>query len=59
MPFDTKSNTTSIPPEFEALGLILAVIAEDEGAPTRGSVVAGPAVLLEQPAAVGLELASV
>ena len=57
-PFDTQSNTTTIPAEFEDLGLILAVISKDEGATTKEMVVAGPAVLLEQPSAVSLELAS-
>lgn len=58
MPFDTQTNTTTIPAAFEDLGVILAVIAKEEGAPTKESVVAGPAILLEQPANVGLELAS-
>lgn len=58
VPFDTQTNTTTIPAAFEDLGVILAVIAKEEGAPTKESVVAGPAILLEQPANVGLELAS-
>lgn len=58
-PFDTQTNTTTIPAEFEDLGLILAVISKDEGATTKEMVVAGPAVLLEQPSAVSLELASI
>ena len=49
-PFDTTSRTITIPPEIEAgKGLIIVVIAGQEGAPTLESVVAGPVILLEQP----------
>lgn len=49
-PFDTKTNTSSYPTEFDAgEGLIIAVIANEIGAPTLDSVVAGPAIILEQP----------
>ena len=58
MPFDTTTNSTTIPAEFEELGVIVAVIADAEGAPTRESVLAGPGIILEQPAALGLALAS-
>lgn len=50
MPFDTTTKTVTIPAEFEGgRGLILVVIADQMGAPTLKSVVAGPSVLLEQP----------
>ena len=58
MPFDTKTNSTKIPREFEELGVIIAVIADAKGAPTRESVMAGPGIILEQPAVLGLALAS-
>jgi hypothetical protein len=49
-PFDTKTNTSSYPTEFDAgEGHIVAVIANKIGAPTLDSVVAGPAIILEQP----------
>ncbi|PON23753.1 hypothetical protein TGAM01_v207400 [Trichoderma gamsii] len=43
-----------IPPHFEARGIILAVIADTVGAPILATVKAGPVVLLEQPAELGL-----
>lgn len=48
-PFDTKTNTTIIPPEFEAKGLFLGVISDTPGAPTIDTVVAGPIFIIEQP----------
>ncbi|KAH8687388.1 hypothetical protein BGZ60DRAFT_465732 [Tricladium varicosporioides] len=49
MPFDTKTNTTTIP-NFELnKGLIVGVIADTPGAPTLNTVVAGPVLLVEQP----------
>lgn len=48
-PFDTKTNASIIPPEFEARGLFLAVISDTPGAPTIDSVKAGPLVITEQP----------
>ena len=48
-PFDTKTNASAIPLEFEARGLFLAVIADTPGAPTIDSVKAGPLVITEQP----------
>ena len=48
-PFDTKTYASKVPPEFEAKGLFLAVIADAPGAPTIDSVVAGPLVIVEQP----------
>ncbi|KAK4458393.1 hypothetical protein QBC42DRAFT_314811 [Cladorrhinum samala] len=42
---------TTIPDRFESnKGVIVACLADEWGAPTKESVVAGPAVILEQPA---------
>jgi hypothetical protein len=50
VPFDTKTNTTRIP-DFELnKGLIVGVISDTPGAPTKECVVAGPVLLVEQPA---------
>lgn len=51
-PFDTKTNASIIPPEFEAKGLFLAVISDTPGAPTIDSVKAGPLIIVEQPVEV-------
>ena len=48
-PFDPKTNKTTIPAEFEAKGLFLAVISDTPGAPTIDTVKAGPWILTEQP----------
>ena len=48
-PFDTKTYATTIPEEFEAKGLFLAVISDTPGATTLDSVKAGPWILTEQP----------
>ena len=53
-PFDTETNTTTIPPEFEARGLFLAVISDTPGAPTIDSVLAGPLIITEQPLGVNM-----
>ncbi|KAI1624657.1 hypothetical protein EDD37DRAFT_627660 [Exophiala viscosa] len=58
VPFDTKTNTTTIPAAFDPTGIIITVIADAEGAPTDTSVVAGPLIVLENPATVGLALAT-
>lgn len=49
MPFNVESNKTVIPEEFETRGVIIAVIADEEDAPTIDSVVAGPLFIYEQP----------
>ena len=49
VPFDTKTNTSVIPAAFDNKGIILAVIADEPGASTLDSVVAGPLFLLQQP----------
>ena len=48
-PFDPKTNASIVPPEFEAKGLFLAVIADTPGAPTMETVKAGPLIIVEQP----------
>lgn len=50
MPFNTKTNTTTIPKFDLNRGLIVGVIADVEGAPYKESVIAGPVLLVEQPA---------
>lgn len=50
MPFDTKTNQSAYPTMFDAgKGMIVAVIANEVGAPSLDSVVAGPALIIEQP----------
>ena len=49
VPFDVQSSSSVIPAELESRGVIIAVIADEEGAPTEESVVAGPLFLLQQP----------
>ena len=53
-PFDTKNLSTIIPPQIEALGITLVVIADKEGAPTEQNIVAGPLVLPESPLAIAM-----
>ncbi|KAK1832630.1 hypothetical protein QBC39DRAFT_381450 [Podospora conica] len=54
--FHGMGNVT-IPAEFErGKGVVVAVVADERGAPTRESLVAGPAIILEQPERVGLAL---
>jgi hypothetical protein len=49
-PFDPATNSSTIPSQFEEKGIIMAVIADVEGAPTQQSVLAGPNFILLQPA---------
>lgn len=49
VPFDVQSSSSVIPAVLESKGVILAVIADEEGAPTEDSVIAGPVFLLQQP----------
>ncbi|EMC92860.1 hypothetical protein BAUCODRAFT_133780 [Baudoinia panamericana UAMH 10762] len=57
LPYDPVMHT-SIVPNFDAgKGLVVAVIADAEGAPTMESVVAGPLMLIEQPAVLTQSLA--
>ncbi|KAJ9136848.1 Twin-arginine translocation pathway signal [Pleurostoma richardsiae] len=52
---EEKINVT-IPADFETKGVIVAVIADTPGAPTKETVVAGPGIMLEQPVALGTAL---
>ncbi|KAL2262030.1 hypothetical protein VTK26DRAFT_2698 [Humicola hyalothermophila] len=45
--------SVTIPDQFEPKGIIVALIANKTGAPTFDTVVAGPAVILEQPLRLG------
>lgn len=51
--FPQRPITVTIPAAFETKGAIVALIANEVGAPTKESVVAGPAVILEQPVELG------
>ena len=48
--------SVTIPEQFETKGVIIAVVADAPGAPTAESVVAGPGIILEQPAWLATEL---
>ena len=50
VPFDTKTDSSIIPAALDSKGMILAVTADTPGAPTLDSVVAGPLLLLQEPA---------
>lgn len=58
MPLDTSTKPMhiTVPEQLEAKGIFEVVLATEEGAPTEESVVAGPLVLLQDPAELGLEL---
>jgi hypothetical protein len=49
VPLDIKNLTSVIPAQFDANGIIIAVIADSIDAPTEESVSAGPVFLLLQP----------
>lgn len=46
----------TVPANLEAKGVFELVLASEQGAPSADSVVAGPLVMLEDPAALGLSL---
>jgi len=52
--FDTRTNVSRVPEEFEARGVIIVMIADEIGAPTAESVLAGPLILFQQPASLNL-----
>lgn len=58
VPLDTGSMPmhVTVPEQLEAKGIVEVFLATEEGAPTEGSVVAGPLVLLQEPVELGLEL---
>ncbi|KAI8623325.1 hypothetical protein F5Y19DRAFT_468610 [Xylariaceae sp. FL1651] len=46
--------TVTIPAQFEVKGVVVMVLANTTGAPTLDTVVAGPALFLQQPAELGV-----
>lgn len=50
--FDTERSSAVIPKEFENKGIVLAVIAEAEGAKSAKEVLAGPLIIVLQPAGI-------
>lgn len=50
VPFDTETNSSVVPAIFGSKGIILAVVTDAPGAPTLDNVLAGPILLLQQPA---------
>ncbi|KAG7288310.1 hypothetical protein NEMBOFW57_007841 [Staphylotrichum longicolle] len=54
--FPERPINVTIPASLERKGVFVALVADEPGAPTKESVVAGPAVVLEQPAELGLAL---
>ncbi|KAK0641945.1 ferritin-like domain-containing protein [Cercophora newfieldiana] len=61
VPIDTsvwpqKEIWVTIPAHFETKGVIVAVVADRPGAPTKESIVAGPGIILEQPTALATAL---
>ncbi|KAH6612891.1 ferritin-like domain-containing protein [Chaetomium sp. MPI-SDFR-AT-0129] len=54
--FPEQPISVTIPKAFEGRGVMVALVANEPGAPTKQSVVAGPSVILEQPAALGAAL---
>ncbi|KAK8879187.1 stress response protein rds1p-like protein [Apiospora arundinis] len=51
-----KPVNVTIPSQFSAEGVVIMAIADAEGAPTLDSVVAGPVIFLQQPAALGTQV---
>ena len=56
VPFDLATNKSTIPGEFDNLGLTMMVLADEAGAPTLDSVVAGPLIIVNQPDTISVEL---
>lgn len=56
VPLDMRTMCVQVPAALEPKGIFEVVLATEEGAPTDDSVVAGPLVLLEDPAELGLLL---
>ena len=48
VPYDPKTKVSRVP-NFEARGIILALLTDAPGAPTLDSVKAGPLIIIEQP----------
>lgn len=52
-PFDPKTMKSTIPSEFDAgKGIIIAIIADQPGAPTNESCLTEPLILLQQPGGI-------
>jgi hypothetical protein len=49
VPFNTSTGIVTIPAQIEPLGLLLIAIADEPGAPTAESVLAGPLPILQAP----------
>lgn len=50
VPFDPKTKTSRVPAKFDAgKGIIIAIIADRYGAPTKESCLTAPLILLQQP----------
>ena len=58
MPFNLAEKKSTIPASFEDRGIIMMVIADEVGAPTLESVVAGPLTIVRQPEAISIELST-
>ncbi|KAI1076041.1 hypothetical protein F5B20DRAFT_339079 [Whalleya microplaca] len=54
--FPREQIKVTIPAQFETKGVIVAVVADKVGAPTKENVVAGPGIILEQPAELAVKL---
>ncbi|KAH9570993.1 hypothetical protein CY35_02G070600 [Sphagnum magellanicum] len=53
VPFNTSTGIVSIPAQIEPLGLLLIAIADEPGAPTAESVLAGPLPILQALTSLG------
>ncbi|CAM6120178.1 unnamed protein product [Calypogeia fissa] len=54
VPYHVETKSSVIPDVFANRGIIIAVIANEEGAPTEESVLAGPLFILLQPGGIAL-----
>lgn len=53
LPYDPRKGTSRVPAEFDAgKGIIIAVIADRSGAPTKESCLTAPLILLQQPGSI-------
>ncbi|KAH7234646.1 uncharacterized protein BKA55DRAFT_666871 [Fusarium redolens] len=65
IPIDTKDwpkkkiIDVKIPESFESRGIIIAVVTDTIGAPTKDTVLASPAIILPQPAELAVEVAQI
>ncbi|KAJ5137980.1 hypothetical protein N7526_004213 [Penicillium atrosanguineum] len=54
--YNPKKNSVKIPKQFDSeVGIIMVSIADEVDAPTEGSVIAGPLIILEQPGMLTLK----